>query len=82
MRLVEVKLTNFRSYAQETSIRLDKLTILVGRNDAGKSSVLDALNVFFNDAALDRDDRCVHTEHENVRIACVFDELPSPRIAS
>lgn len=52
------------------------MTVLIGRNDAGKSSLLDALNIFFNEAVIERDDCCVHTGSTEVRIACVFDELP------
>ena len=37
MRLVEVKLSNFRSYEQGTTITIDPLTVLIGKNDAGKS---------------------------------------------
>src|SRR6185503_14037075 len=50
MRLVEFKLSNFRGYANETAIAIDPLTVIVGRNDAGKSTILDALDIFFNDA--------------------------------
>lgn len=77
MRLVEVKLTNFRSYLNETPIAFDNLTVLIGRNDAGKSTILDALDIFFNEANIERDDCCVHTATTDVRIACVFDELPA-----
>lgn len=76
MRLVEVKITNFRGYANETCIAIDPLTVLIGRNDAGKSSILDALDIFFNDATIERDDCCVRTDSTDVRIACVFDDLP------
>jgi hypothetical protein len=76
MRIVEVKLMNFRAYAHETSITIDPLTVIVGRNDAGKSSVLDALDIFFNDADIGNDDCCVHIDSSEVRIACVFEDLP------
>lgn len=77
MRLVEVKLTNFRSYEQGTTITVDPLTVLIGKNDAGKSSVLDALDIFFNDATIERDDCCVRTNQTDIKIACVFDDLPA-----
>lgn len=77
MRLVQVKIFNFRGYSEETSIDLDPLTILIGRNDAGKSTVLDALDAFFNDTPLEQGDCCVHTETTEVRVTCVFDELPA-----
>ena len=77
MRLFEVKLTNFRGYANETPIKFDSLTVLIGKNDSGKSSILDALDIYFNDANIERDDCCVHTGGTEVRIACVFEALPA-----
>jgi putative ATP-dependent endonuclease of OLD family len=76
MRLVEVKLTNFRGYRTETSVPLEAMTTLVGKNDAGKSSILDALDIFFNDTTIERDDRCVHTGIDTVTISCVFEDPP------
>ena len=77
MKLIEIKITNFRGYANETCINVDSLTVLVGRNDAGKSSIFDALDIFFNDSAIEREDCCVRTESSEVKIVCVFDELPA-----
>jgi putative ATP-dependent endonuclease of the OLD family len=77
MKLIELKITNFRNYGNETCIAINPLTVLIGKNDAGKSSILDAMDIFFNDAPIDRDDCCVRTGLTEVRIACVFDELPS-----
>ncbi|WP_052378408.1 ATP-binding protein [Polycyclovorans algicola] len=77
MRLVEVKLANFRGYAQETTMPIDPLTVLIGRNDAGKSSVLDALDIFFNEATIEKEDCCVGTTATEIRIACVFEDLPA-----
>lgn len=76
MRLVAVHLTNFRAYGQKTEIALDPLTMIVGRNDSGKSSILDALDVFFNEASLDKDDQCVRAGEGDTRIGCVFEDLP------
>lgn len=76
MKLVELRLTNYRAYKNETIVTFDDLTILIGKNDAGKSSVMDALDVFFNDAQPDKDDVCVSGDASRVRIACVFEDLP------
>jgi len=66
MRLTKLKITNFRCYKDETVIHLDDLVVFVGKNDSGKSSIFDALNIFFEGkAAPDKDD------------ACVFDDVPS-----
>lgn len=78
MRLVQMKLTNFRCYKEETSIDLDNLTVFVGKNDSGKSSLFDALNIFFEGkTAPDKDDACVHVDDATIRIACTFDDVPS-----
>jgi predicted ATPase len=77
MRLIKLKLTNFRSYLNETTIELGDLVVIVGKNDSGKSSLLDALRIFFDDTSPDKDDLCVRASDSTMRIACVFDELPS-----
>ena len=76
MKLTEIKLQNFRSYLNETSVLFDDLTVLIGRNDSGKSTILDALNIFFNDVAIERDDASAQGDSTDVRICCVFSELP------
>ncbi|UML94262.1 ATP-dependent nuclease [Shewanella xiamenensis] len=43
----QITITNFRSIRKET-ISSEEITTLVGRNDAGKSNLLRALNLFFN----------------------------------
>lgn len=48
MRLKSVKLTNFRGYRATTVIPIDEaMTGIVGRNDYGKSTILEALAIFF-----------------------------------
>ena len=44
MKISQVKITNFRGYKDETIIDFGELTAFVGRNDVGKSTVLEALN--------------------------------------
>ena len=60
MKIKKVTIKNFRSYKNETTIFFDNLTAFVGRNDVGKSSVLEALDIFFNEGRetikLDKDD--------------------------
>jgi AAA15 family ATPase/GTPase len=48
MRLEAVVLENFRSYKNRVRIPIGKLTAITGRNDVGKSTVLEALEIFFN----------------------------------
>ena len=49
MKIKKIILTNFRGYRNPTEIEFNDLTVFVGRNDVGKSTVLEALDLFFND---------------------------------
>ena len=46
MKISSVKIKNFRSYKEEIEIKFDDLTVFVGKNDIGKSTVLEALDIF------------------------------------
>ena len=48
MKLKTLKIKNFRSYKNEVEIDLCNLTAFVGKNDIGKSTILETLNIFFN----------------------------------
>jgi len=78
MRLVRTTLHNFRAYATPTEIEIDDLTVILGQNDSGKSSILDALNMFFNEpkGLPDNDDFNVPANAETISISCVFEDLP------
>jgi len=81
MKLRQIKLENFRSYQNETVIHIEKdLTAFIGKNDVGKSTVLEALEIFFNNKSpkLDVSDLNVNADKENdvIRISCLFDHLP------
>jgi putative ATP-dependent endonuclease of OLD family len=77
VRLVELRLRNYRCYKDEISIRFDDLTALIGKNDAGKSSIMEALDVFFNESGPDQDDACKHGQTNDLCIVGVFAEPPS-----
>lgn len=83
MKMHSVKIRNFRGYSNETEILFDDLTVFVGKNDIGKSSVLEALDIFFNDGKgtikIDKEDVNVTKEKEgdqDIEIAVCFSELP------
>ena len=48
MKLYSLSLKNFRGYREETTVCFDDLTAIVGKNDVGKSSILEALDIFCN----------------------------------
>ena len=77
MKLQSVTLSNFRCYSAAMEIKFDELTTLVGRNDAGKSSILDALDIFFNDRAPDKNDASKGGNARSVSISCRFSDFPA-----
>lgn len=79
MRLKSLYIKNFRCYADEVVIPLDDLTTVIGRNDIGKSSILEALEIFFNNdaVAIEAGDANVRSEDKRVEICCEFDDLPA-----
>ena len=78
VKLRAVILENFRGYKGRCRIDLDDITGLVGRNDAGKSSVLEALEIFFNseEGVFDPADVCVYAATQTASIGCVFADFP------
>ncbi len=52
---------------------------MIGRNDIGKSSVLEALEIFFNNdvVKIDQSDANVRSDDKKVSIAVEFSDLPS-----
>lgn len=79
MRLQRLILTNFRAYKERTEIELtDTLTALTGRNDSGKSTILEALDIFFEGGQIefDKSDINVFSGEKEASILCVFNDLP------
>lgn len=76
MRLIGMKVENFRCYSSEIEIRFSDFTAIVGRNDVGKSAIMEALAIFFGHTKPDKDDACKNGNPSEMRITCEFDELP------
>ena len=78
MRLKQLKIKNFRGYKDETIVDFANLTAFIGKNDAGKSTILEALEIFFNNKLVvcERDDLSVGVDSDSIFITCIFDELP------
>lgn len=80
MKIHKVMLSNFRGFKNPTSIIFDNLTAFVGRNDIGKSTILEALDLFFNDGkgAIKYDDGDINVQSDSgaFTIGVCFTELP------
>lgn len=79
MRLVSFSVQNFRAYRDKKTVSVADLTSIIGRNDIGKSTLLEALEIFFNNKtiSIEKGDVNVHSGDEFIEISCTFDELPS-----
>ena len=83
MKIKTVRVENFRAYKSETTFELNDLNVIVGKNDIGKSTVLEALDIFFNEnkgtIKIDKDDvnkKCKADGNTEIKISVVFEELP------
>ncbi len=84
MKIKTVKIKNFRSYKDKVEIEFGDLTAFVGKNDIGKSTVLEALDIFFNDGKgvvkLDTEDvnkQAFAEGNTETIISVCFEELPT-----
>lgn len=55
MELEFIRLKNFQCFNDSEAIPLHKMTIFIGENDCGKTSILKALEFFFNDEKISPD---------------------------
>lgn len=83
MKLTEIKLKNFRGYKEECRVDMNDFTAFIGKNDSGKSTILEALDIFFNNGngviKLDKDDinkECLNNGDDTIIISACFSEIP------
>lgn len=75
MKLIKFKIKNFRGYTPQTTLDVSDLNVLIGKNDVGKSTILEGLDIFFNGKP-DKDDLSVNHDNSTIELTCVFNELP------
>ena len=77
MIIRQVRVKHFRSL-KDASLNCDRLTALVGRNGAGKSSFLRALEMFYDPAAKATDeDHYAGDTSQDIEIAITYGNLPA-----
>lgn len=75
MRIHQVRVKNFRSILDET-LDLDSLTALVGRNGAGKSTFLSAIELFYNPSqSVTAADFYAEKSDQEIEISITYDNL-------
>jgi len=78
MKLKSVTIKNFRAYQKETKVDFEDLTTVIGKNDIGKSTLLEALEIFFNNSTIkiEHSDSNIYSASKLVEITCEFENLP------
>lgn len=83
MKLEKFKIKNFRGYREEVCIDFNDITVLIGKNDIGKSTILEALDIFFNDnkgvVKIDKSDLNTNAKEagdDDIVLTACFSNLP------
>lgn len=69
MKIKMLKLLNFRSYENITIEFDESFNIIIGRNDIGKSTILEALEIFFNNEIIKIDIADYHVWAEDCKMS-------------
>jgi predicted ATP-dependent endonuclease of OLD family len=79
MKIEKIILENFRAFYETQTIPINDFTAFIGKNDQGKSSVLEALDIFINEDKGEPGDLNVIAKNSGVdefRIGVVFTDFP------
>lgn len=77
MKIKSIKIKNYKSFLNSGDINIDdNIFALIGQNNTGKSTVLDAIQCFFPDYKKNIDDKEYHKNtSENLEIAICFSDV-------
>lgn len=73
MKIKSISVKNYRGIKLLENLEIASLTAIVGRNDAGKSTILHAINSFYNDNKLTEEDRYFGAGEEETVIEIIFE---------
>lgn len=83
MKINKIYLENFRGFFDTIQIPFNNLTVFIGKNDQGKSSILEALDIFINEGKgtvkIDSNDLNIKAQNEGkneFKIGVVFENYP------
>lgn len=79
MKLKTIYIENLRCFKEEVSIDFNSITTIIGKNDIGKSTILEALEIFFNNdtVKIEPNDASISSGSKQVTITCDFTNIPS-----
>lgn len=79
MKLKAIKLKNFRSYTDVEIKISENLSLIIGKNDIGKSTIMEALEIFFNGenrntlVKAEIEDCNISSVEKYFEISCIFE---------
>ncbi len=73
MKIQEITIENYRGIKDPIVFTTNNFNCIVGKNDVGKSTLLKAMNMFFNDASPNIDDKNVSSESNLISVKICFD---------
>ncbi|WP_049892747.1 ATP-dependent nuclease [Halobacterium salinarum] len=74
MRISSFTVRNFKAIEEQT-LEFGEYNILIGKNDVGKSSVLEAIDLLLNFGTPDRSDFHMLDESNTIILGCEFEEI-------
>lgn len=77
MKLCKLILKNFRGYESLYIDLNEDINVIIGKNDIGKSTIMEAMDIFFNgnsSSKIDVDDLNIYAEEKEIQISCLFSE--------
>lgn len=82
MKLKRLYIEQFRCYQEQIVVDFDDLTTFIGKNDIGKSTIMEALEIFFNNETVKINPSDLNNKaiNGNVVISCEFTDLPEKLI--
>ncbi|MDD2839996.1 MAG: AAA family ATPase [Rickettsiales bacterium] len=79
MKLKKIIIENYKIFETKQEIEFNNLNLIIGKNDIGKSTILEALNIFFNgNSKLSEDDvnkKSFASGKNEILIECIFDNI-------
>jgi predicted ATPase len=83
MKIFKVILENFRCFCGTVEIPIDDFTVFIGKNDHGKSTILEAIDIFINEGKgatkieeSDLNQKAKNEGKDNFQIGIVFKDIP------
>lgn len=73
MKLKKITITNFKGIKAPTTFNIDDFNVIVGQNDAGKSTILKALDCFLNDISPKAEDLNNNADNTIISVELFFD---------